>query len=215
MTARMWTVGVATLAAGLLLAPAAVQAQGAGGGVGIGPRITFVRGTAEAPDGSQRFSGGMIRLGSGKSVLELAMDYRAGLTGDLTERIKDYPIQASLLLFPVRGRFAPYLLGGVGWYSQHVQRLGPTQSVLEDETTRKMGYHAGFGGEARLHRHLGLYGDYRYTFIRFGDDELTTPTADQRPSGPTPLLPTWVPFADRLRMSHEGSMFTWGAAFYF
>ena len=39
------------------------------------------------------------------------------------------------------------------------------------ETERKVGYHAGFGGELRVHRHVGLYGDYRYTFIRFGGED--------------------------------------------
>ena len=44
-------------------------------------------------------------------------------------------------------------------------------TTLDEETTRKMGYHGGFGAEARLHRHVGIYGDYRYTFIHFGDNE--------------------------------------------
>lgn len=213
MTARTFIGCVAGFAA--LIAPSAGYAQGSGGGFAIGPRLTFVRGS-DSPDGAQRFSGGAIRLGGGKTALEVAMDFRSGITGDLTERIRDYPIQASLLLFPVRGRIAPYLLGGVGWYTQRVERLGPIQTVLQDETTRKMGYHAGFGGELRLHRRIGLYGDYRYTQIRFGDDELSpTPsgTADQRPRSAS--LPGWIPFAERLKMSHQGSMFTWGANFYF
>ena len=45
-----------------------------------------------------------------------------------------------------------------------------------------MGYHAGFGGELRAHRHFGLYGDYRYTMIGFGGDD------DVRKS-----LPGWIP----------------------
>jgi hypothetical protein len=204
----------AALVAGVLtLLFPAVAAQAQDAGFGIGPRITFVRGDAELPDGAQRFSGGAIRWGAGKTALEIAMDFRSGITGDLTERIKDYPIQASLLLFPVRSRLAPYLVGGVGWYSQRVERLGLTQAVEEAETTRKMGYHAGFGAELRLHRHVGLYGDYRYTMIRFGggdDDALETGTSQEQLG-----LPNWIPFAERLKMSHEGSMFAWGATFYF
>lgn len=195
------------LVAGALVCPAAAQAQG----IAIGPRITFVRG-ADSPEGSTRLTGGAVRLGSGKAALEVAMDFRSGVTGDLTERIKSYPITGSLLVFPVRSKIAPYLLGGIGWYTQHVERLGP---VLEDQTTRKMGYHAGFGGELRLHKHFGFYGDYRYTHIRFGDQESTVPpgAADQRPT--TSSLPGWIPFGDRLKMSHQGSMFAWGANFYF
>ena len=211
MKPRVSFIALLVVTSAVFAAPGTAGAQG----VGIGPRFTFVNGS-EFVEGSQRFSGGALRLGGGKTALEIAVDFRSGVTGDLTERVKDYPIQASLLVFPVRGKIAPYLLGGVGWYTQHVERLGPIQTVLEDETTRKMGYHAGLGGELRLHRHFGFYGDYRYTHIRFGDQETTTPpgTADQRPPT-TSGAPGWIPFADRLKMSHQGSMWTWGANFYF
>lgn len=173
--------------------PAAAQSSG----IGVGPRLTFVRaGDPEA--GSQRFTGAALRLGGGKTALEIAMDFRSTVADDLTERIKDYPIQGSLLIFPVRGRIAPYLLGGLGWYSQRVETLGPLQNT---QTTRKIGYHGGFGGELRLHRHVGVYGDYRYTFIRFGDDEESTPIN--------------LPVINRFKLAHQGSMFTWGASFYF
>jgi hypothetical protein len=193
----------------LALTAAPVQAQD-GGSIGIGPRLTFIRGSEDSPEGTQRFNGGVIRFGGGKTAIELAMDYRSGLTGDLTQRIKDYPIQASLLLFPVRARISPYILGGVGWYSQRVTRFSaPTgTTIVEDETTRSMGYHGGFGGEVRLHRRFGLYGDYRYTMIRFGGDDQSGTLV------PSPI-PGWIPGAERLRLAHEGSMFTWGATFFF
>lgn len=199
---RTSTIG---LLAAVLLAPAPGLAQD-GGSIGIGPRLTFARGSADSPDGSQRFTGGMLRMGGGRAAIELAMDYRSDVTGDLTERIKSYPIQASLLLFPVRARVAPYVLGGVGWYSQNVTRFSaPTGTiVVTDETTRKMGYHAGFGAEVRVHRRVGLHGDYRYTRLRFNDE-------DDAPS----TIPGWIPGAERLKLSHAGSMFTWGLAFYF
>jgi hypothetical protein len=197
----------------LLITPVPADAQN--GGFGIGPRITFVRGTADLPDGAERFNGGAIRFGGGRTAFEIAMDFRSGLTGDLTERIRDYPIQASLLIFPIRSRVAPYLVGGVGWYSQHVERLGPTQSVEEAETTRTMGYHGGFGAELRVHKHVGLYGDYRYTMIRLGDSDEDAPQTRTSQQQSSATLPTWIPFAERLKMSHEGSMFTWGATFYF
>jgi hypothetical protein len=194
----------------LTVSPAAAQSGGTG--FGIGPRLTFVRGTGDLPDGSQRFTGAAIRLGGGKTALEIAMDFKSGVTGDLTERIKDYPIQGSLLIFPVRSRIAPYLLGGIGWYSQRVQQLGRLSALVQDQTTRKIGYHAGFGGEVRVHRHVGLYGDYRYTFIRFGNDDESIASD---PSLRKDAMPLTIPFAERLRMSHEGSMFAWGATFYF
>jgi hypothetical protein len=186
------------------MAPVPAFAQS--GGFGIGPRLTFVRGSAEVSESSQRFSGGAIRLGGGHTALEIAMDFRSDVSGDLTERIKDYPIQGSLLVFPVKARFAPYLLGGIGWYSQHVER-SENALVQTSATTRKIGYHAGFGAEMRVLPHLGLYGDYRYTMIHFADDENTQATQTSTAS--------WIPFAERLRLSHEGSMFAWGASFYF
>jgi hypothetical protein len=206
MMTRAFHVGIVAVPLAVLLTSTVAEAQGA---FGIGPRITFIRGGDGSPDGSQRFSGGFIRLGAGKAALELAMDYRSGLTGDLTEQVKDYPIQASLLLFPVRSSIAPYVLAGVGWYTQNVERLSSGGALVDQETTRKMGYHGGFGAELRVHRHVGLHGDYRYTFIRFGDDESTATPAR------SPLLPSWLPFSERLKASHEGSMFTWGATFYF
>jgi hypothetical protein len=193
--------------AGALLALVFLPATGFAqdGGFGIGPRVTFVRGSEGSPDGTERFIGGILRLGGGTAAIEIAMDYRSEAAGDLTERIKSYPIQGSLLLYLIRARVAPYLLGGLGWYSQRVTRFSaPTGTfVVSDETTRKMGYHVGFGAEIRAARHLGLYGDYRYTMIDFGDEDGAG------------VLPGFIPGADRLKLSHEGSMFTWGAVFYF
>jgi hypothetical protein len=204
---------VSALVIGALCLTASLSAAQSGGtGFGIGPRLTFVRGTGDLPDGSQRFTGAAVRLGGGKTALEIAMDFKSGVTGDLTERIKDYPIQGSLLIFPVRSRIAPYLLGGIGWYSQRVQQLGRLSALVQDQTTRKIGYHAGFGGEVRVHKHVGLYGDYRYTFIRFGKDD---ENISSEPSLGKDAMPFTIPFAERLRMSHEGSMFAWGATFYF
>jgi hypothetical protein len=186
----------------LVLIPSVAAAQN---GIGIGPRLTFVRASEDSPDGTQRFTGGVLRLGGGHTAVEIAMDYRSEVVGDLSERVKSYPIQGSLLLYLIRARVAPYVLGGVGWYSQRVTQFSaPSGTFIEtDETTRKMGYHAGFGGEVRAARHLGLFGDYRYTKISFGDDDGTG------------VLPGFIPGADRLKLSHQGSMFTWGAIWYF
>jgi len=193
------------LAVVLLVVPVAAAAQE--GGIGIGPRLTFIRGSENAPEGTQRFLGGILRLGGGHTALEVAMDYRSEVSGALTERVKSYPIQGSLLVYPIRARVSPYVLGGLGWYTQQVTHFSaPTGTVVvDDTTTRKMGYHAGFGGEVRAARHFGLYGDYRYTFIGFGGDDDTS----------AGVLPGWIPGSERLKLSHEGSMFTWGGVFYF
>lgn len=195
---------LSTLVAVMFL-PAAAFAQG----LGIGPRVTFVRGSEELPESNRRFFGGAVRLGGGRAALELAMDFRTSEDGPLNEKIRDYPVQASLLLFPVRARLAPYLLAGVGWYTQTVTRfVAPTgQFEATDETTRDMGYHFGLGAELRLHRRFGIYGDLRYTRLGFGRDD-DDADGDQN-------VPGWIPGASLLKLSHEGSTFVWGANIYF
>jgi hypothetical protein len=180
------------------VSPARAQA------LGIGPRLAVVRADPSV-DTSERFSGAVLRLPSGRTSLELALDYRSALTGDLLERITDIPIQGSLLIYPVRARLAPYILGGVGWYSQNVKRFSTAGATtpVDEATTRRIGYHAGLGADLRIHRRVSLHGDYRYTFLDFNSDD------------PDAATPRFIPFAERLKLSHEGSMFTWGAVVYF
>ena len=109
----------------------------------------------------------------------------------------DYPLQASLLLFLARGSFQPYLLGGPGWYSHKIEPLDD-DSPIESITSRDFGWHAGFGAEIMMGRHAGLHGDYRYTFLDFGDD-------DEDDEG---LIGGLFP-------GHKGSMWTVGVTVYF
>lgn len=183
--------------------PAQAQAT-----VGVGPRMAFVRGDANAETAS-RYSGGALRARlSDKTALELALDYRSLVNDSLTERVRDFPIQGSVLLFPIRASFSPYFLGGIGWYAQRVEKLAK-DAVVTATTTRKIGYHAGLGGELRMGKRVGVHADYRYTFIRFGAVG-ATPTR----MGAIPV-PGTLTFQDRLKLSHEGSMWTGGLTFYF
>jgi len=173
---------------------------------GVGPRFSFVRGDLTA-DSSTRYSGAMLRMRtSPRTAIELSLDYRNHLNESLTERIKDYPIQGSLLLYPVRATFSPYLVTGIGWYSQRVEALQDNQ-VLTSTKTRKTGYHAGLGADMRLGRHAAVHADYRYTFIGFGRDEDSEP-------GVLPV-PGFRGLQDRLKLSHKGSMWTTGVTVYF
>jgi hypothetical protein len=187
-------------AAMALLCPVQVNAQ-----FGLGPRIAVVRGSVEAESSSERYTGGLLRAHlSPRTAVELALDWRTMTNESLTERTRDYPFQGSLLLYPVSAPIAPYLLGGVGWYSQRVEALGAEREVLESTTTREFGYHAGFGGELRFGRHAAAHLDYRYTFLGVGNDE-----EGEEGGGITSAL------TDRLRLSHEGSMWTGGLTIYF
>jgi opacity protein-like surface antigen len=188
---------------GLTLAPVVdADAQS----IGVGPRFSFIRGDVRAVD-STRYSGGMLQLRtSPKTALELSIDYHSRVNESLTERIKDYPIQASLLLYPVSGTLSPYLVTGIGWYTQRVEVL-EDNNVLTSTKTRKAGYHAGIGAELRLGRRAALHLDYRYTFIGFGDSEETE-------AGIVPI-PGLRGLQDRLNLSHKGSMWTSGVTVYF
>jgi opacity protein-like surface antigen len=87
------------------------------------------------------------------------------------------------------------VLGGPGWYRRTIEALDAPSDL--SVTTTEFGWHAGVGLEVLPNRHLGIHGDYRYTFLDFngdGEDE---------------------GFISRLLPGHRGSMWTLGASFYF
>ena len=189
--------GIVCAAALATAAPAAAQGQS----FGIGGRISFIRADVDDEGAeSQRFFGGQIRARvSPRSALELSLDRHTETNLTETVRVRQMPIQASLLLYPVRSVFSPYALGGGGWYSTRVDLLAGDET-LTSETTREFGWHAGFGAELRMGPHAALHGDYRYTFLDFGDDD-----EEDDEEG---LLTRFLP-------SHRGSMWTAGLTFYF
>lgn len=198
---RRLAVVAAALVIGLM--PSRIEAQS----FGIGPRFAFVRGDVNS-DASTRYSGGLLRLRpSPRVALEVSLDYRNHLNETGTERIKDYPIQGSLLLYPVRATVSPYLLGGIGWYRQRVDTLAD-DLVVDSTTSSKTGYHAGIGSDLWFGRRATLHVDYRYTFIGRQNDD-----ADAA-SGAVPV-PGLGALQDRLRLSHKGSMWTTGLTVYF
>ena len=182
-------------------------------GIGIGGRFSLVRGDAQAEASAERFTGGQIRAWlSKRTAIEISLDRRSQSNEALTERVRDYPLQASLLLTPVRSAFAPYVLGGMGWYTHRVDQIAGTE-VLESTTTRRVGSHAGFGAEMRLGRRAALHADYRYTFLRFG-------AADPLKSDTIAGAIAKSHLSDsgsgaRFLPSYEGSMWTAGLTVYF
>ena len=182
----------------LALVPTAALAQ-----VGIGGRFSVVKGDVETDTSGARFTGGQIRARvSPRSALEVALDLRTETNEALTHRVREYPIQASLLLYPVKTVFAPYLLGGGGWYSQRIETLVDSKPITS-VTTREFGWHGGFGAELRLGNHAGAHADYRYTFLKFGDDE-TDAAGAKESTGFSRFVP-----------SYRGSMWTAGLTIYF
>ncbi len=185
------------------------QAQG----IGIGGRFSMMRGDVQSDTAAERFTGGQVRAWlSTRTAVELSLDLRSQSNESLTERVRDYPLQASFLLAPVRSTLSPYVLGGMGWYTHRVEQLAGDETV-ESTTTRRVGSHAGFGAEVRMGKHAALHADYRYTFLRFGDadpiesDTIAGAIARSHLSGSDP--------GQRFLPSYEGSMWTAGLTIYF
>jgi len=167
---------------------------------GIGGRLSWVRRDVDVDVDSTRFTGGQIRARvSPRTAVELSLDIHSETNELETARIREYPIQASLLLYPARGSFSPYFLGGAGWYATKFETLAGDETIAE-ETVRDFGWHAGIGAELKLGKHAGLHGDYRYTFLDFGDDD------DNEIGGA---------ILGRVLPGYKGSMWTAGLTIYF
>jgi hypothetical protein len=184
------------VAAALACLPAApCDAQG----FGVGGRFSYVKGDAKSDAPSKRFLGGQIRGWlSTRLGAELSLDRRSEENEAKTEKVRDSRLQASLLLCLARSSFSPYVLGGFGWYTRAVDTIVADEAALTTRT-RRTGSHAGFGAELRAGRHAALHGDYRYTFLHFGDDPATPATTS----------------GSRFLPSYEGSMWTAGLTIYF
>ena len=182
---------------GLLACAAPVAAQG----FGLGVRFAWVKpdvdtdGDVDVEVDTQRFIGGQVRLLSQRFGLEVSLDRHSEEFELLNQKVTETPIQASLLMRLASGSFSPFLLGGPGWYRRHVEAIdGPGDGI----STTEFGWHAGGGLEILPNRHFGIHGDYRYTFLDFGDD-------DDDDEG----------FIGGLLPGHAGSMWTIGVTVYF
>jgi opacity protein-like surface antigen len=198
--------------ASVVCAAAAQPCSAQGGGFGLGARMSLVRGDVRADTNAARFFGGQMRLRtSTRTAIEVSLDSRSHRNEQLTQRIKDRPLQASLLVFPLRSVFSPYVLGGGGWYSHTVETL-VAEEVVNSETERKFGWHAGFGAELRLGAHAGVHADYRYTFLHFGGtDAIESDTI----AGAIASAHTRNASGSRFLPTYDGSMWTMGITVYF
>jgi opacity protein-like surface antigen len=200
------TLGALALCTAFVPSPCSAQ------GIGIGGRFAMVRGDVDADTGAERFTGGHVRAWlSPRTALEVSLDRRTQSNEPLTERVRDYPLQASLLLAPVRSTVSPYVLGGIGWYTHRVEQLAQ-QEAVDSTTTRRVGSHAGFGAEIRMGRHAAFHADYRYTFLRFGGAD---PIKSDTIAGAVARSHLSNSGGARFLPSYEGSMWTTGLTVYF
>ena len=176
--------------AGLLAWAAPVGAQG----FGVGGRIAWVTTDDDADVDAVRLFGGQVRVLAPRFGVEVSLDRHSESSELLNAKVTETPIQASLLFRLSGGRVSPFLLGGPGWYRRSVEALDDPDTRV---TTTEFGWHAGGGLEILAGEHFGIHGDYRYTFLDFGEDD-----EDEGLIGG--LLP-----------GHRGSMWTVGATIYF
>ena len=159
--------GVAALA----LAAFAAGAQDARAQMlGIGIRMASVSGS-DSPALEQnsssrtRFTGGFFRLHLlGSFGLEASMDYQSTTNDAKTAKVRNTPLQVSALLLSPKKSFAPYLLGGLGWYKHRIEAIDNGVAVAR-VTTTDFGYHLGGGLQLKFGRHAAVFADYRYVWV--------------------------------------------------
>jgi opacity protein-like surface antigen len=174
----------------LCVSPCIASAQG----LGVGARLAWVHADSTADVDSVRFTGGQIRLVSQRWGLEVSLDHHSESFELLNQKVTETPIQTSVFLRMGGGRTSLFLLGGPGWYKRKVKPIDGPEVLNVDST--EFGWHAGVGLEIFAMRHLGIHGDYRYTFLDFGKDDNEGLVGG--------LLP-----------GHRGSMWTLGTTVYF
>lgn len=124
----------------------------------IGGRATYW----DQKEGSDRwFGGAQVRLHpSHYFAIEGSADYRREQFDGGT-KTHTYPVQASLLIYPLgTTRLAPFILGGGGWY--HTTVDGPGNF---SDTQSRFGGHAGGGLQFFLTNHVSVDGTYRYIWL--------------------------------------------------
>lgn len=182
-------------------------------GIGVGGRMSMVRGDVQAQTSAERFMGGHFRAWlSKRTAIEVSLDRRIHSNETLTEQVRDYPLQGSVLLAPVPSTFSPYVLGGFGWYTHTVEQMFGKQSI-DSATSHRVGTHAGFGAEVRMGRHAAFHADYRYTFLRFGAADPIV--ADTIAGAVSKSHLTDTGSGARFLPSYQGSMWTTGLTLYF
>ena len=124
----------------------------------LGGRATYW----DQKEGSDRwFGGAQVRLHpSHYFAIEGSADYRREKFDGGT-KTHTYPVQASLLIYPLgTTRLAPFILGGGGWY--HTTVDGPGNF---SDTQSRFGGHAGGGLQFFLTNHVSVDGTYRYIWL--------------------------------------------------
>lgn len=135
-----------------------------GGGFSIGPVGGFLK--ARDADEGTWFAGAQARLRFLRILAaEAAITFHQNEYNDGDTRVTQYPVQLSLMLFPLPNfPVSPYVVGGVGWYYTRIDYSGAL-SAIDNETDHWFGGHVGGGAELLPSRSISLFADFRYIFI--------------------------------------------------
>lgn len=159
MSMRLAALAALAVAAGLCAPASAMEKGHTRSGLEIGARGAYFK--PDRADGAWS-PGGVLRIHLGKVwALEGTADFRQQYAGaNDAYRITTYPVQASLLayIFP-DSPVTPYVLGGVGWYNQHIRGPGI------DNTSDKVGPHAGGGLAVYIGRFWSMDATYRFIWV--------------------------------------------------
>jgi hypothetical protein len=210
--------------AGLALAVLAVSAPDARAqAFGIGARMVSVSGP-ESPaldnsDSSRtRLWGGYLRFHPiGSLGIEAAMDYQSTTNVAGTARIRNMPIQISAMLLPIKKTFAPYVLGGIGWYKHRLEVLDNGFTTATAYST-DFGYHTGLGAQVKFGSHAAIFVDYRYVWVDTnGINGIAGAIKSAAASTPAGGLVTSIAGdgSESSSISRGGSMWTAGLTIYF
>ena len=165
------TLGIATLALLLAAAPAAIAAGGDGFSLDLG----IHGGLVGVPDGEgQRCVGGaQVKV---HLLWLIAAEGRASYYTDTVDStttqsidVKNVPLQASVLIYPIKlPKLGVYVLGGGTYSSIRLEANGPVQGTV---TEKKWSAHVGAGVDIKLTSRVTLNGDARFVFLDVQDAE--------------------------------------------
>jgi opacity protein-like surface antigen len=156
---------------------------------GVGGFVGYTE-AKDADDGTHVFGGdlslrpldwvgGLVEVGYREDDVEVRD--RTGIVTDA--EIELIPVLASVQIFPFGQQlspFAPFALGGVGWYITRAEihgRVGEFEGSFVDHDVAT-GYHFGGGTDFNIGDHLTLTGDIRYVFLETDLEDVDDVDAD-------------------------------------
>lgn len=159
----MWKKTLLLLGLAILMV-AQVNAQS----VSIGPQVGYYR-ARDADEGN--FMGGVaVRLKLMPLLgIEASINYRQEKYGDDALTVRSWPVMVTGLIYPL-----PFVYGamGAGWYNTTMDYDQNKLPLLEDETSREVGWHFGGGVELPVGPRFKFTADIRYVFLDYDFKEI-------------------------------------------